>query len=88
MKYPIEEVYDVFLGTVYREMSPETYDKKIQWFKDYIKKNDRDPSRRVQEYVDYLRRWFSNSPCDGLPNFKVRHNLHKLPMSFNTYTYE
>ena len=86
MKYPMEECYDSLFGeTFYREMSPATYDKKIQWFRDYIKSNENDKARRAQEYVSYLKRWFSDQPCDGLPSFKIRHTLHQLPMSYNMY---
>ncbi len=85
MKYPSVEVNDPLIGTFYREMSPEEYEEKIQWYKDYIKRNEKDMVRRTKEYVAYLRRWFGDDSCDGLPNFKARHNLHTLPMSFNVY---
>ncbi len=85
MRYPTEIIYDPILGEVEREMSAATYDKRIQWFKEYIKSHENDKARRVQEYVGYLRRWFGEGQCDGLPNFKARHTLHQLPMSYNIY---
>ncbi|MCM1323925.1 MAG: hypothetical protein NC218_07175 [Acetobacter sp.] len=66
-------------------MSPATYDARIEWFRNFIKEHENDKPRRYQEYVSYLRQWFSDGQCDGLPNFKARHTLHQLPMSMNIY---
>lgn len=87
MKYPMISYPNPFdySQTIYREMTPAEYDEQIQWFKDYIKSNEYNHTRRDQEYVDYLKRWFGDGPYDGLPNFKARHNLHQLPMSYNIY---
>ncbi len=85
MQYPMKQYYDPILGEVCREMFPDEYEEAIQWFKNYIKRNESDKCRREQEYISYLKRWFGSGPCDGLPNFKARHALHKLPMSFNIY---
>ncbi len=88
MKYPTVEVNDPFLGPVYREMSPEEYEDKIEWYRNYIERLEHDSApRRLKEYASYLRRWFGESSCDGLPNFKIRYTLHTLPMSFNVYFY-
>lgn len=87
MKYPEKLVFDPILGERYREMTPQEYEDQIQWYKDYLKKHKDDKSRRVADYVSYLGRWFSNSSCDGLPNFKARHTLHTLPMPMNIYLY-
>lgn len=85
MMYPMVLKVDPFLGEVWREMTAAEYDAKIQWFRDYIKSNEDDRTRRGREYVNYLKRWFGDGTCDGLPNFKARHNLHQLPMSYNIY---
>lgn len=86
MKYPSVEVNDPLIGTFYREMSPEEYEEWVQWYRDYIKKyENNEPSRRIEEYILYLKCWFGDGPCDGLPNFKARYTLHTLPMSFNIY---
>lgn len=85
MKYPIELRYDPFLGEVEREMTPQEYEDKIQWFRDFIKRNENDTSRRGQEYVSYLRRWFSDKRCDGVLDFKTRYAWRTLPMSMNVY---
>lgn len=88
MKYPMKQVFCPILGERYREMTPAEYDERIKWYRDYIKRYANDKARKQQDYVSYLRRWFGSGPCDGLPNFKARHTLHQLPMSFNVYTYE
>lgn len=85
MKYPVELRWDPILGERMHELTPAEYDQRIQWYRDYIKIHENDTTRRNQEYVDYLRRWFGEGCCDGLPNFKVRHTLHQLPMPMNVY---
>ena len=86
--YPMIERFDPWTcGTVWEPMSPEQYERRIQWYKDYIITNETagGMSRRTQEYVDYLKRWFSDGPCDGRPNFATRYEYHELPMAFNIY---
>lgn len=29
--------------------------------------------------------WLGEDCCDGLPDFKTRHMLHRLPMNYNVY---
>lgn len=42
-------------------------------------------SRRTQEYVSYLRRWFGPVDCDGWQDFTSRSAMHQLPMPMNVY---
>lgn len=87
MNYPEKLVCDPFVGEYYREMTPQEYEDQIQWYKDYIKKHEGDTSRRMEDYISYLKTWFSDNSCDGFPNFQQRYTLHKLPMPMNIYLY-
>ena len=60
------------------------YEAKLQWYRDYIERESNSPYRREQEYVKYLRRWFSEEDCDGFP-FSFKYKRKYLPMSFNIY---
>lgn len=81
MSYPVIAKSSPFGGICYKEMTPEEYEKELQWFRDY----ESSDCRIDQEYSRYLARWFSNESCDGWPDFKTRYKLHKLPMSLNVY---
>lgn len=85
MKYPMIEIDDPFIGTIYREMTPPEYDEQIQWYRDYAKNHANDKARRTREYVSYLNRWFGSGFCDGLSDVNIRLKLHKLPMAYNIY---
>lgn len=86
MSYPMKEICNPFTGAVnYREMTSEEYLHQLDWYREYIERDDGTSSRHVQEYVDYLKRWFSDQRCDGLDNYETRFRMHKLPMSYNIY---
>lgn len=85
MNYPMKEVYDVFGGSAYREMTPLEYEATLDRYRDIIEQDKDSTSRRVQEYVDYLRRWFGDGKCDGWDSFEKRYTMHQLPMSYNIY---
>lgn len=85
MNYPMKEINDPFIGPIYREMTPAEYDEQLEHYREYIKNNEKHPSRRIQEYLSYLKRWFGDGSCDGLMNFQTRYNCHVLPMAYNIY---
>lgn len=64
------------------------YEYKLQWYRDYITRNSSSTARRVREYCDYLKRWFSDGRCDGAPDVKTRILWKRLPMSYNQYFIE
>lgn len=66
-------------------MSEYEYNKRLQWYKDYIDHNYNSSSRRVREYCDYLHRWFSEERCDGVENYFERTRRRLLPMAYNIY---
>lgn len=61
-----------------------SYEAELQWYRDYLERESNSPYRRVREYVNYLRRWFSEENCDGAP-FSLKYRLKRLPMSYNVY---
>ena len=87
MKYPMKEVMSPFGGTTYEEMTHQEYEERLNWFKDYMETHQNETSKSMQGYVSYLRQWFSDSSCDGLPDYKTRYMFHKLPMSSNVYLF-
>lgn len=85
MNYPMKEVYSQFGGTTYREMTPMEYEEKLDFYRGLLARLSNRATRREEEYAGYLRRWFGNEKCDGWDSFELRHQMHKLPMSFNVY---
>ena len=85
MHYPKIEVESPFGGTTWREMTEEEYSNELDWYRNYITKNQNASSRRIQEYVSYLKRWFGPVACDGWQDFASRFAMHKLPMPINVY---
>lgn len=85
MSYPMIEKMNFWGEMEYREMTADEYEEKLDWFRDYIKRNENNACRRIEEYVSYLRRWFSDSRCDGFNSFSTRYMLHQIPMSYNVY---
>ena len=77
MKYPLIQCYNVIIGPYVRELTPREYEVKLQHFHTYFKTHRNDET----DYTEYLRLWFGRCWCDDLPNFKIRHALHKLPMT-------
>ena len=63
------------------------YESELQWYRDYIEREKNSPYRRVQEYVSYLKCWFSEENCDGAP-FSLKYKWKRLPMSYNVYFME
>ena len=66
----------------------KNYDERIQWYRDFMIKNENAASRFVSEYVNYLKRWFGDGPCDGVSDFDTRIKWQCEPMSINVYLYE
>lgn len=85
MHYPKIEVESPFGGTTWREMTEEEYTNQLDWYCNYMMKNQNASSRRIQEYVSYLRRWFGSVDCDGWQDFTSRSAMHQLPMPMNVY---
>lgn len=48
------------------------YTERIQWYRDYMIKNENATNRSTREYVSYLKSWFGAGPCDGAPDFATR----------------
>lgn len=85
MHYPKIEVESPFGGTTWREMTEEEYSNQLDWYRNYMMKNQDASSCRTQEYVSYLRRWFGPVDCDGWQDFTSRSAMHQLPMPMNVY---
>ena len=66
----------------------DEYERKLDWYRKYIKDHENDTTRREREYCSYLKRWFSDGRCDGAPNFEMRHLWKRTPMSYNQYFIE
>ena len=66
----------------------KNYDERIQWYRDYMIKNENATNRSTREYVDYLKSWFGAGPCDGVPDFATRIKWKCEPMPTNVYLYE
>jgi len=90
MSYPMKEVRVDFGNSspVYREMTPQEYEKSLNFYRMQMEAYSLSSARLSCEYGSYLKRWFSDGECDGLENYEMRYRLHKLPMAFNTYCYE
>lgn len=85
MHYPKIEVESPFGGTTWREMTEEEYSNQLDWYRNYMMKNQNASSRRTREYVSYLQRWFGPVDCDGWQDFTSRFAMHQLPMPMNVY---
>ena len=85
MHYPKIEVESPFGGTTWREMTEEEYSNQLDWYRNYITKNQNSSSCSIQEYVSYLKRWFGPVDCDGWQDFTSRFAMHQLPMPMNIY---
>ena len=68
-----------------REMTEEEYSNQLDWYRNYMMKNQNASSRRTREYVSYLQRWFGPVDCDGWQDFTSRFAMHQLPMPMNVY---
>lgn len=66
----------------------KSYTERIQWYRDFMIKNENVTSRFVSEYVNYLKRWFGEGPCDGVSDFATRIKWKCEPMPINVYLYE
>ena len=66
----------------------KSYNERIQWYRDFMIKNENATSRFVSEYVNYLKRWFGEGPCDGVSDFAARIKWKCEPMPINVYLYE
>lgn len=66
----------------------KNYDERIQWYRDFMIKNENATSRFISEYVNYLKRWFGEGPCDGVSDFVTRIKWKCEPMPINVYLYE
>lgn len=88
MGYPMKECESPFGGTTFREMTVTEYLMQLEFYRNYIKNHKNDSSRRVQDYISYLERWFGDGLCDGVESYEQRFRLHKLPMTANSYMFE
>ena len=90
MSYPMKEVRVDFGNSspVYREMTPQEYEKELNFYRMRAEDCSLSSLRLEREYGNYLKRWFSDARCDGFESYEVRYRLHKLPMSANVYMYE
>ena len=66
----------------------KSYNERIQWYRDFMIKNENATSRFISEYVNYLKRWFGNGPCDGVSDFATRIKWKCELMPINVYLYE
>ena len=66
----------------------KSYNERIQWYRDFMIKNENANSRFISEYVNYLKRWFGEGPCDGVSDFATRIKWKCEPMPINVYLYE
>lgn len=88
MKYPMKEVSANYMSSsIYREMTPEEYEKELNFSRSHIDFYINSSGRRDREYGNYLKCWFSNKPCDGLPDYETRYRWHRLPMSPTVYMF-
>ena len=87
MSYPMKEINTPF-GASYREMTPQEYEEALENYRSSIERYLSSTGRLEREYGRYLKRWFSNEPCDGILNYEMRYRFHTLPMAANTYMFE
>lgn len=87
MSYPMKEVKCDFGNSspLYREMTPQEYEKSLNFYRLLIEAYSLSSVRLSREYGSYLKCWFSDQSCDGCENYEMRYRLHKLPMSFDDY---
>lgn len=90
MSYPMKEVRCDFGNStpVYREMTPEEYEKELNFYRMQAEAYSISHIRLEREYGHYLQRWFSDSPCEGYENFEMRYRMHRLPQTANGYMFE
>lgn len=67
MSYPKKEIATDWGTFMFVEMTPEEYEQKLISFKGLIKEFLYSTNRRDREYVEYLKRWFSEEIYDGAP---------------------
>lgn len=87
MSYPMKEINTPF-GTSYKEMTPQEYEKSLDFYRSQIEIYSSREGRLNHEYGNYLKRWFSDKPCDGMKSYEMRYRFHRLPMAANTYMFE
>lgn len=90
MGYPMKEVRVDFGNSfpVYREMTPEEYEKELNFYRLQAEAYSLSSGRLAREYGTYLKCWFSDERCDGYANYEMRYHLHKLPQTANGYMFE
>lgn len=86
MSYPKKEIVTDWGTFMFVEMTPEEYKQNLISFKGRIEEFLYSSNRRDREYGEYLKRWFSEEICDGAP-FSLKYKWHRLPMTFNQYTW-
>ena len=87
MSYPMIEI-NTPLGVCYREMMPHEYERALGHYHSLIEYYTSSTGRLEREYGEYLKRWFSDVPCDGMESYEMRYRFHTLPMAANTYMFE
>ena len=87
MSYPMKEI-STPRGCIYKEMTPQEYEKALGHYYSSIEYYISSAGRLEREYGEYLKRWFSDVPCDGMESYDMRYYLHRLPMAANTYMFE
>ena len=87
MSYPLKEINTPF-GCSYREMTPQEYEEALEHYRSSIEYYISSTGRLEREYGRYLKRWFSNEPCDCIESYEMRYRFHRLPMAANTYMFE
>jgi len=87
MSYPMKEISTPF-GASYREMTPQEYERTLGHYHSLIEFYTSSSGRLQREYGEYLKRWFSDKPCDGMESYEMRYRSHILPMAANTYMFE
>lgn len=86
MSYPKKQIVTDWGTFTFVEMTPEEYEQSLISFKGWIEEFLYSTNRRDREYGEYLKRWFSEEICDGAP-FSLKYKWHRLPMTFNQYTF-
>ena len=63
-------------------------EKELQWYREYIIREKNSRSRRVHDYVSYLKRWFDpeEDRVDGM-SYEIRIKFY-LPQTPNGYMFE
>ena len=84
MGYPKKEVVTDWGEVLFIEMTPEEYEKELKNFKNLSEKFLSSSNYREIEHGEYLKSWFSEENCDGVP-FSLKYKWHRLPMTFIQY---